>query len=256
VSIGFTGWRTRLKVETKENWLSKAATRFNTMIISTPFPSKNPKADYDLRVFFPGVRNEKPVRKFVEETVKHARLSAVIKSDAGVLALLECKGRNTLEFGVTSLLGRAALIAHPERMDIDISIDSPLGIDLDDLVKKTDVPGVRLVEGPSSERRRVPLEELVEIHLDEFYKPEQLDETDFKIATLMLESGYFKVPRPKGFSLTMLSEKACITKPSLIWRMRRLQALGIEKLLGSEGIPEEDLRVAADIFVKKLLKKK
>jgi predicted DNA binding protein len=255
MSVGFTGWRTEFKVETKENWLSKAATRFNTVIISTPFPSKNPKADYDLRVLFPGVQSEKTVRKFVEETVKHARLSAVIKSEAGVLALLECKGRNTLEFRVTSLLERVALIARPEDMDIAISIDSPLGIDLDDLVKKTDVPGVRLVEGPSSERRRVPLEELVEIHMDEFFKPEQLDETDFKIAKLMLESGYFKVPRPKGFSLSMLSEKASVTKPSLIWRMRRLQALGIERLLGSEDIPEEDLSVAADIFVKRLLKK-
>jgi predicted DNA binding protein len=251
--IGFTGWRTQLKVKTKENWLSDAARRFNTVVISTPFPSRSSKADYDLRVFFPGVRDEKAVRKFVEETVKHVKLSAIVMSDAGVVALLECKGRNTLEFGVTSLLGRTALIARPEH--IDVSIDSVVGIDLDDLVKKTHVPGMSLVEGPSSERRRIPLEDLIEIHPDEFYKPEQLDEMDFKIAINMLESGYFKAPRPKGLDLKILSEKAGITKPSLIWRMRRLQALGIEKLLGSESIPEEDLKVAADIFVKRLLKK-
>ena len=255
MSIGFTGWRTQFKVEAGDNWLSKAAKRFNTAVISTPFPSRSPKADYDLRMFFPGVRNEQAVRKFVEETGKHAKLSAIVASDAGILALLECKGRNTLEFRVTSLLGRAALVARPE--NIDVSIDSPVGIDLDDLVKKIHVlPGVHLVEGPNSERRRIPLEDFVEIHLDELYKPEQLDETDLNIATILLESGYFKVPRPKGLSLNTLGEKAGITKPSLIWRMRRLQAHGIEKLLGSERIPEEDLKTAADIFVKKLLEKK
>jgi predicted DNA binding protein len=244
------GWRTRFKLDAKQHWLSLSANKFDTVVVATPIMRGT--RGCELRTLFAGVNSKTKVKKFIEKVSKH-EVDFLVSSDAGVLAIVECKQKDLFEDRISKIPGKISIVARPE--EIDITIDSVHELEWDELANTfAALPDLRLKHGPHIMRVSIPLDEFVEMP-EETYDSRQLDELDFKIARTLLESGYFKVPRPKGVTLNALASKIGTSKPSLILRMRKLQAFGIQNLLGLRRLSSEDLRVAAEVFRKKLLKK-
>lgn len=245
------GWRTKFKLDAKQHWLSLGAGKFNTVVIATPVRARA-KRGCEFRTLFSGIDNEAEVKKFIEEVAKH-EVDFLALSSAGVLAIVECKKIHPFENSISEIPGNISIVAMPK--EIDVTIDSVQQLEWTELADTfATLPDLSLKHGPDIKRISVPLDEFVEMP-EEMYELKQLDELDFKIANTLLKDGYFNVPRPPGLTLNALASKIGTTKPSLISRMRKLQAFGIQKLLGLGRLSHEDLEIAAKVFRKKMLKK-
>lgn len=83
-----------------------------------------------------------------------------------------------------------------------------------------------------------------------------VDDVDKEWGKKMLRMGYFSPERPKGLTLEKIAEEFNTTKPTLLRHVRRMEKIGIAKLLGFEEIDEHIIDLSAKLIEKKLRKNK
>lgn len=234
-----------------KHWLVDGAHRLNCDIIATPVPPRLKGSSCEVESLFVGVDREEDVKRFVR-SIKNCRLSTVRQSDAGLFAVVECEGTKTLECRASRLRGRVGIFANPRGGELRVTIDSPFTIREKELTKAfQDLRGLRIEGVPHLAKAKIPLTDFIELETD----PTELAEKDKLIAKELLGSGFYEVPRPEGLTLDSLRKKVDLSKPALIWRIRRLESLGLKKILGYEELSDDDRKAAYAVFKAALDKK-
>ena len=246
-----SGSRATLEVVGK-HWLIDGAHRLKCGVLATPHPSRNKKYSCEVNSVFVGLWKKKPIKDFVR-SVRNCDLAILRPSDMGLYAVIECKGSRSLEYHTSRWPGRVGMYANPDDEKIMLTVDSPVTLELGQFAKElktlTDVKPDR---EPKLEKANVPVSDFVDL---EPILAEDISEEDRCIAEVLLKSGWYNVPRPEGLTLEVLGEELDLSKPSLIMKIRRLDALGIKKLLGTEVLSQEDRQAAYTVFRRTLGKR-
>jgi hypothetical protein len=79
-----------------------------------------------------------------------------------------------------------------------------------------------------------------------------LDDLDRNIAKTLLIRGYYETPRPDGVTQELLCRELHISKPTLEQRMRKIQSIGIKKLLSLREFSEKDLELSWQVLQTKI----
>jgi hypothetical protein len=245
------GWRTTVTVKRRDDWLTQAARDVGAEALVTPEPAA---VGYVVNILFPGTENKGLVaQKLRKKMPRTCKLTCVVLSSSGVLASVACANKRSFEAGLIGRRGRLAIKANEHHLDLHISsIQKPSKADLVRVLRSD--PTVQHVTRLRIAKAQIPLDDIVEIHPFKAEDPAlqlgPLDSKDLEIGHVMLREGYFQIPRPAELSLDSLAEKAGLTKPALLPRMRRLMEAGVRRILGLEEMTKEDLDAAYKVFMR------
>ena len=226
------------------HWLIDRSHQLDCNVIATAYPPRLKGSSCEVKSLFVGVTQEKPVKDFFQ-SLKNCDLVMTAPSDIGLYAVIECKGSHSLEYRASRFQGRIGMSANPRNKKLRLTVDSPFNLNASWFVDLFEgLSEMKMEKGLALQKTKIPLSDFIEFesHLEE------LDEKDGLIAKELLKSGFYSVPRPEGLTLESLGEKVKLSKPALITRIRRLESLGIKKLLVSEEITEEDQEAAYSAF--------
>lgn len=259
MSSEVTGVKALYELEAKDYWLVDAAQSLKTecvgTIARTILPSGFGKTVFMIRVtsrapkpsprsiinFFSEIKGTKTLGKAITENELVVFGMQAPKKDGLASILAEVPGRISLYTDCTERL--RVLIETPGIFNAFETREPFMKIG-----KRMDaLPRFRLLHAPKIERTGLPFAEFIDTHVEPAPSPTfltQLDERDVNIAMELFRSGYYDPNNKHKKRLEDIAKQVKLSKPTLIRRKKRMEAMGIETIL-SPRISDEDRKAAA-----------
>lgn len=252
------GVRAFYEFQAKDHWLVDAAESLDAKLTATMSSSGDGKT-YFVIVADPGTGKISPKQIMaLIKTAGSGRMPAKATIDSEgifVIGMPRPKHDRVTDI-LEDVVGRISLYSDkPNRLRV--LVETPdvfgqfeglkklrkIGEDLDAL------PQFKLLRKPQIEKTHLLLSEFLDTHIEPIPRtdPElaRFDKRDVKIATELFRSGYYDPNRRDKETLENISKKVGISKPTLIKRKKRMEAMGIEAIL-SPRISEEGKIAAAN----------
>jgi hypothetical protein len=248
------GWRAEYEVEATGHWFPQAIESLDRASVGTMwvraerlqrvniFLSYSTELDDRKRVstFFNGLGGcvriiGNPVARVPKGTMSLLRISS---RDKFFATLATFPGRVTLHGGSKKPHALKVLVELPAFFQLDAKNLKRIGEAMNRL------PHFKLLSKPTVEQVDLDTDEFVDLN-DVRAPDDLLDEKDVSIGMELFKVGYYDPKVKKKETLDNIAHRVNITKPTLIKRKKRLEALGITAVL-SPRLSRQDMKKAAE----------
>jgi len=250
------GWRAEYVVEAEDHWFPNMAKSLGCKSVSTILSAANHHPS--MVVYFDCLYNEKKVLDTFRSLTKKVKLLGPLvkkRPDApGMWLAMEVKNRDRFIGKLAEADGKVTLYGDPKGDLVRVLVESPLPFNPGDKRKAFHfwakfgseierIPHIRLHSAPKIAEASLDANEFVTW---DFALPlsGSLDEKDVKIALKLLSIGYYDPQVKEKSTLESIAKSLQMSKPTLIKRKKRMEALGLNAIL-SPKIPDEDMKIAA-----------
>jgi len=247
------GWRASFSIEATKYWFTDTAESLDSESIGTIWVQGR-HAPYVNTYFVSIDKIEK-----VTDTLKRFGGSVTIAKGpirggpSGTIVRFESKRNDKLVERLANVPGRVTLHARPgEPGKLIVIVELPkfdpsernsfekLGRSIER------IPNITLTEKPKVESVMLDTAEFIDVK-DVSPPNEAIDEKDKEIALELFRVGYYDPSKKDKVKLESIAENVGLSKPTLIKRKKRLEAIGLSTIL-STRIPEDEMKMAADLL--------